>query len=52
MKKSNPRGSVLVGDSTFLPARIVKAADSAMQQVLDEDRALRQHGIVPLTRTR
>lgn len=42
----------LVGDSTFLPGRVVRAANRAMQEVLDEDRALRQYGIVPLTRSR
>jgi hypothetical protein len=42
----------LVGDSTFLPGRVVRAADTAMLQVLDEDAKLHKYGIVPPSRSR
>lgn len=32
---------------TFLPQRVASAADRAMEEVLEEDRLLREHGIVP-----
>jgi hypothetical protein len=35
-------------DTTFLPRRVVRAADQAMSQVLEEDRLLRVHGIEPV----
>lgn len=42
----------LVGDSTFLPSRVVRAANNAMLEVLDEDAKLRKYGIVPPSRSR
>lgn len=41
-----------VGDGSFLPRRVVRAADSAMRDVLAEDEALRKYGIVPPSRSR
>jgi hypothetical protein len=43
--KRKPRNAPL--DDTFLPSSIVSAADRAMQEVLDEDRLLREFGIQP-----
>ncbi len=44
--KRRPRPDIDV-ESTFLP-QVASAADRAMQEVLDEDKLLRTHGIMPV----
>lgn len=34
-------------EPTFLPAAVVRAADRAAEEVLNEDRLLRRYGIAP-----
>lgn len=41
-----------VADGSFLPSRVVRAANNAMLEVLDEDAKLRKYGIVPPSRSR
>lgn len=46
-KRARPLSTGSDFPDTFLPRSIGRAADRAMEQVLSEDKMLREHGLLP-----